>query len=132
TRDRRPSPEPVPPRRAGSRIPARLPVRPPRLEPAGGQPGYLRRLRLVPQGIPPRDRRVPHGERGRGPRSRRTPAPLSAAAQATLRNSLHSRSGGVDRGPRVRADPVTSAGAVAPRPDRRDVAVQGHALQPPV
>src|SRR5207244_936069 len=92
----------------------------------------LRLTRPVPQGIPPRDRRVPHGERGRGPRSRRAPAPLSAAAQATLRNSLHSRSGGVDRGPRVRADPVTSAGAVAPRPDRRDVAVQGHALQPPV
>src|SRR5438874_8666856 len=34
------------------------------------QPRHLGRIRPVPQGIPPRDRRVPHGERGRGPRSR--------------------------------------------------------------
>src|SRR5438874_12885607 len=84
------------------------------------QPRHLGRIRPVPQGIPPRDRRVPHGGRGRGPRSRGAPAPLSAAAQAAPRNPLHPRSGGVDRGPRARATPGPSAGAAAPRPDRLD------------
>ena len=64
--------------RADGRVPARLPVRPPRLEPARRQPHHLGRVRPVPPRLPHRDSRLRHQHGHRGLRAHRAAAALPA------------------------------------------------------
>src|SRR5207253_4512959 len=123
-------PAPHAPGGPGGRVPARIPVRPARLESAGRQPDHLRRVRPVPQRPSPRGGRLRRHEHRRGPGPRGAAAPLPAEPQGPLRDPVHSRPRGLDRGARESAGARPAARAVAARPGGRHVAVPGDAVHP--
>ena len=106
-----PRPAPLPAGRAARGVPARVPLRPARLEPARRQPHHLRRLRPVPARGPAVHRRLPArlGRRGHGDRG-----PAAAAAPRGRARRASASCPTRWRGPRCRSRwPCSAASATA-------------------